>query len=519
MSSASGSSILCFTLLVAGVGAGAWVLTRRAAPVGELPHPAGWALAGRGLGLGSTAVLLGGTVYTAYTVVAVPGLTYATGGFGLYALTYTVLLTPAALLVLPRLHSFARRHGLVTTADIALARHGSHALSLAVVLSGLLASMPYLALQVVGLEAALRAMGVDPTDPRVVPGILLVFTLVAAAVLPRGLRICARVAAFKALLTGMLLTVALVLLLRSGTSSSWVFHEANRRLTAGGMSQVPPDGTHTAYATLALGSVLAQLVYPQVVTVALAARRTDTLRRAVLALPMWTLALGGFAYLGFAALAYGITAPGGHAEIAAPALLRHLAPPWLAGLLLGGIAVAALLPAAVMAISMATLVARNIYTEYFNPTATPKHEVRIARTAAPAVLLGALVFALLLKPQDAVNLHLLGGVWIIQTVPTVGSAPFTRWFHPRALLAGWAAGMVTGTALVVAHGFDSVVSLGFGHTSVSLYVALVALALNLAVTTVLTLLLDRVGVPRGPDHRCARTAPPRRGSRFAFRVD
>ncbi len=59
----------------------------------------------------------------------------------------------------------------------------------------------------------------------------------------------------------------------------------------------------------------------------------------------------------------------------------------------------------------------------------------------------------------------------------------------------------------VAHGVDSVVSLGFGHTTVSLYVALVALALNLAVTTVRTLLLDRVGVPRGPDHR---SGPPRR---------
>jgi SSS family solute:Na+ symporter len=511
--------LLCSALVVAGVGVGAWALTRRAALAGELPHPAGWALARRGLGSSSTALLLGGTVYTAYTVVAVPGLAYTTGGFGLYTLTYTVLLTPAALFFLPRLHALARRHGLVTTADIALARHGSHALSLAVALSGLVASMPYLALQVIGVEALVRAVGIDPTHPRVLPGILLVFGLAAVAALPRGLLTCAHVAVFKAILTAMLLTVTLVLLLRTGTGSGWVFHEANRHLAANGMSQVPPEGTHSAYATLALGSVLAQLMYPQVITVALAARRTDTLRRAVLSLPLWTLALGVFAYLGFVALAHGITAPSGHAEVAAPALLRHLAPPWLAGLLFGALAVAALLPAAVMAIGMGTLVARNIYTEYFNPTATPKHEVRTARLAAAVIILGALVFALLLQPQDAVNLHLLGGVWIIQTLPIVGFVPFTRWFHPRALLAGWVVGMAGGTALTVGHGFDSVVSIGLGHVGVSHYVALVALALNLLVSTGLSPVLGRAGVPRAPGDLAAGAALPRRGSRFAFRVD
>ncbi|MFF8643220.1 sodium:solute symporter [Streptomyces sp. NPDC015345] len=518
MLSPSGGSFPFFCLVVTGVAVAAWALSRLRDP-GELPHPAGWTLARRDVGLGGTAVLLGGTVYTAYTVIAVPGLTYATGGFGLYALTYTLLLTPAALIVLPRLHKAARRHGLVTAADLALARHGSHALSLAVVISGLLATMPYLALQVIGLGAALRGMGIDPTSPRVIPGLLLVFTLLTAGFLPRGLRVCVRVAAFKAVLMATLLTVALILLLRHGTGGGWVFDEAGQRLAARGMSLAPPAGTGTAYITLALGSVLAQLMYPQVLTVALAARCTDTLRRATLALPLWTIALGVFAYLGFAALAYGIETPAGHAELAAPALLRRLAAPWLAGLLLGGLAVAALLPAAVMAIGMATLVARNLYTEYFNPTATPKHEVRIARFAAPVIISGALVFSFLLQPQDAVNLHLLGGVWIIQTVPAVGCALYTRWFHHRALLVGWAIGMTTGTALTVAHGFDSVVTLEFGHTHLSFYVAFAALVLNLIAAALLTPLLDRAGVMRGPDTFAARGGLPRRGSRFAFRVD
>ncbi|MFC9927376.1 sodium:solute symporter [Streptomyces sp. NPDC127190] len=518
MASPSGSPFPFFALVVTGVAIAARALSRSRGHE-ELPDPAGWALARRGLGLVATAVLLGGTVYTAYTVVAVPGLTYATGGFGLYALTYTLLLTPAALFVLPRLHAMARRYDLLTTADFALARYGSHALSLAVVLSGLLATMPYLALQVVGLAAALRAMGVDLADPRVVLGIVLLFALVTAALLPRGLRVCVRVAGFKAVLMTVLLVVSLALVVHGGAGAGRVFEEAGRRLAGQGMSLVPPVGTRAAYVTLAVGSVLAQLMYPQVLTVALAARGADTVRRAVLALPLWTFALGLFAYLGFAALAFGVTTPPGHAELAAPELLRRLAEPWLAGLLLGGLAVAALLPGAVMAVSLAMLVTRNVYTEYFNPTATPKHEVRIARFAATAVVLGALVFALLLPPQDAVNLHLLGGVWIIQTVPAVGCAPYTRWFHHRALLAGWAAGMASGTLLTVVHGFDSVVTLGSGTGRISLYTALVALALNLAVAVLLTPVLDRLGVVRGPDALAPGDPVARRGSRFAFRID
>ena len=58
---------------------------------------------------------------------------------------------------------------------------------------------------------------------------------------------------------------------------------------------------------------------------------------------------------------------------------------------------------------------------------------------------GALVFVLGLGTQDAINFQLLGGVWILQTMPALVFALYTRWFHRWALLAGWAVGMVYGT--------------------------------------------------------------------------
>ncbi|MFD7015308.1 sodium:solute symporter [Streptomyces sp. NPDC059928] len=496
----------------------AWSLARGSDPR-ELPHPSGWSLARRGLGPAATSVLLGGTIYTAYTLFAVPGLAYATGGFSLYTLVYTLLLTPAAIVLLPLLRGIAGRHGLVTAADFARARHGSHALSLAIALTGLLATMPYLALQVVGLEAALRVMGASPRSPQGLVCIVLIFALLITVYLPGGLRACVHVASFKAVLIGAGLVVALVLVARHVGRPGRVFALASEGLADHRLETVIPPGSYSAYITLAAGSVLAQLMYPQVLTVALAARSSDTLRRSVLALPLWTLVLGLFTYLGLAALAFGVRTPLGHAELAVPMLLQQLAEPWLTGLLLGALVMGALLPAAVMSIGMAKLVARNVYTEYFNPTATPKHEVRVAQFAAPVITLGALVFALLLPPQDAINLHLLGGVWMIQTFPAVGLAPFTRWFHHRALLAGWAAGMAAGTAMTVARGFGTVVVVGVGSLHLTLYAAVAALVVNLAVAAALTPLLDRLGIARGPDSLATNSVLTRRGSRFAVHVD
>jgi SSS family solute:Na+ symporter len=229
-----------------------------------------------------------------------------------------------------------------------------------------------------------------------------------------------------------------------------------------------------------------------VLTAAFAASGPTPLRRACVAMPAWTLLLGLFSLLGVAALAAGIEAPAGRAEIAVPLLVSAILPPVAGGVVFGALVVGALVPAAVMSVAVATLFTRNVYVQFFHPTATPKHEVRVARWVSVLVKVAALGFVFGLREQDAINLQLLGGVWILQTFPAVALGPFTTWWHRHGLLAGWVAGMAVGTVLVVVRGFTSVVGIG----SVLLYVALVALAVNLTVAAVATVLLDRRGVPR-----------------------
>lgn len=501
------------------VTGGAALAGARGAPRDELPHPARWALAGRGLGTASTSLLLGGTIYTAYTYIAVPGLLFGTGGLALYSLVYTMLLSPLIMVLLPRLRDIAARHGLITGADYVRARHGSQPLALAVALTGILATMPYLALQVVGMTALLRSLGIAPNTLAGGAVLALLFALFALVTHPGGLRACARMSVLKALLIGAMLAVLVVLAVTELGPPGRVFALADQRIATDGLTiGVPPQG-FTAYATLALGSALAQLMYPQVLMVALASRSGHTLRSATNFLPAWSLSLGLSAFLGVAALASGGRTPSGHAELAVPMLVRTLAPDWLAGVLFGALAVGGLLPAVVMAMSMAMLLVRNVYSEYLNPTATPKHEVRVARGASLAVMAGAVAFALLLQPQDTVNLHLLGGIWILQTLPAVALSLFTQWFHQRALFIGWAAGMVLGTALAGLHGFSSVVDIGIGPLHAPVYVAMAALAVNLVTSAALTPLLGPLGVPRGQDSIAGGAAWERRGSKYAFVVE
>jgi solute:Na+ symporter, SSS family len=448
-----------------------------------LPHLEGWALGDRGFGTGVTWFLLGGSIFTAYTFAAVPGLAYGTGALGFFPLTYTVILCPVLFVLLPRLWSAARETGAVTVADYVRARYDSPALMLVVALTGVLATMPYIALQLLGVRAVLAAGGLYPEGPAGDLALTAVFAVLAGATFRSGLRVPAVISLVKGVLIfGAAFGVMAVVVGRLGGFGA-VFDGADRELRTGsGGGLLLDPALHPAFATLALGSALALPMYPHVLTAAFAADSPDTLRRSVVAMPAWTFVLGLFGLLGVAALAAGVVAPVGNAEVAVPLLVRELLPELASGAVFGALAVGALVPAAVMSVAVGALFTRNVYAEFFLPHATPKHEVRVASWVSLLAKVAALAFVFGLREQDAINLQLLGGIWILQTFPAVALGLFTRWWHRSALLAGWAVGMVVGTVLAVVGGFTSVVAIG----PVLLYVAVVALAVNLALAAVLT---------------------------------
>ena len=118
-----------------------------------------WGLGGRRFGTVVTWFLLGGDLYTAYTFIAVPALVFGKGAMGFFAIPYAILFYPILYAVFSRSWALTHTHGHVTAADFVRLRFDSRLLALAIVATGVVATMPYIALQLVGMEVVIGALG------------------------------------------------------------------------------------------------------------------------------------------------------------------------------------------------------------------------------------------------------------------------------------------------------------------------------------------------------------------------
>ena len=181
------SVFVFFFLLVTVMG---FYASRWQRPHDKEAHLDEWGLGGRNFGTWITWFLVGGDFYTAYTVIAVPALVYAVGAYGFFALPYTILVYPIVFIIMPRLWHAAHAAGHVTAADVVYGRYGSRALELAVAVTAVVATMPYIALQLVGMEVVIKALGLTGELPLAAAFIILaLYTYSAAAARARADRI------------------------------------------------------------------------------------------------------------------------------------------------------------------------------------------------------------------------------------------------------------------------------------------------------------------------------------------
>jgi solute:Na+ symporter, SSS family len=446
-----------------------------------------WGLGGRRFGTVITWFLLGGDLFTAYTFIAVPALVWAVGAGGFFALPYTVLVFPLVFLVMPRLWSVASKHRYVTAADYVKGRFSSRSLATAIAFTGLLATMPYIALQLVGIQVVLGGLGIEGEWP-----LVIAFAILAAYTYTSGLRAPAMIALVKDTLIYATVLVAIIYIPSKLGGWDAIFASASEELPQRDEpGALVPSGAdaQVAYATLALGSAMALFLYPHALTAVLSSRSQDVVRRNMSLLPAWTFLLGLMALLGYMAIAAGlnVTDPNN----AVPALFVDMFPSWFLGVAFAAIAIGALVPAAVMSIAAANLFTRNVWKEFVRPDCSDAEESQVAKIVSLVVKVGALAFVIFLPTQFAIDLQLLGGVWMLQTLPAVMIALYTRWFHRWGLLAGWAVGMVLGTWVAAAQEFEPVWEVPV--LSVTAYTALAALAVNLVVAAVVTLVLGDRG--------------------------
>jgi len=444
---------------------------------GDMSQLHEWGLGGRQFGTVISWFLVGGDFYTAYTVIAVPALVYSVGGYGFFALPYTILVYPFVFAVMPKLWEVCAKHNHVTAADYVEGVFGGKFFPAAIALTGIVATMPYIALQLVGMQVVLRNLGLGGETP-----LIIAFVVLALYTYASGLRAPAMIAFVKDIMIYIVVIAAVWLIPQKLGGYGAVFDAADKFFNAksGATGLFLKPSQFPAYASLAFGSALAAFMYPHTMTGVLSAASASTVRKNAIFLPAYTLLLGLIALLGYMAIAAGV-----HVSVASdvvPALFGAIFPSWFVGFAAAAIAISALVPAAIMSIGAANLVTRNLYRPFASSKVTPEKEASVAKFMSLLVKFGALVFIIFLPTKYAIDLQLLGGVWILQIFPAV---VFTLYAKRKPMtipyLAGWLAGMASGTTLAIAQGLKPTIGIGAGQFEVQVYIGLVALAINIFV--------------------------------------
>ncbi len=408
---------------------------------------------------------------------------------------YTILIYPILFLVFPKLWAIAHAKGHVTAADFVGDRFGSRYLGLAVAVTGIVATMPYIALQLVGMEVVIGALGFPTQGFAGHLPLIIAFIILAAFTYTSGLRAPALIAVVKDALIFITIIAAIIIIPAKLGGYGAIF------------ASVPPEkllltppsgdslGAYSAYATLALGSALALFLYPHSMTGILSSSSGAVVKRNAAMLSAYSFVLGLIALLGYMALASGVDKNPDHAggfaqygpNYAVPALFLDQFSSWFVGVAFAAIAIGALVPAAIMSIACANLFTRNLYKTFMRPDCSDADEARVAKIVSLVVKVGAVVFILALPQAYAIQLQLLGGIWIIQLLPAVLLGLYTKSFNAPSLLAGWAVGTAIGTYMAATQSFaTSVYPLAIFGVTLPGYAALYSVVVNLLVVFALS---------------------------------
>lgn len=463
--------VICLGIVTAlGFLAGRW-------KSGDLNLLHEWGLGGRRFGTWITWFLLGGDLYTAYTVIAIPALVYAVGAYGFFAIPFTVIMYPLGYVILPRLWSAAHAHGYVTSADFIMGRFQNRWLELCIAVTGLVATMPYIALQLVGMEKVIQALGIRGEGWLAHAPLTLAFAILAAYTYKSGLRAPAMIAIVKDLMIFVFVIAAIIILPAQLGGYGHIFEAAQAEFAKrgnGGLfltsSQIGP------FVTLAIGSALGIFMYPQTITGVLAASSADAIKRNSMLLPAYSMVLVLISLLGFVAHAAGVRVDNPQDVI--PQLFLKQLPAWFAGFSFAAIAIGALVPAAIMSIGAANTFTRNIWKPLINPAISGAQESRLAKLASLAVKVGALGVITMMPTRFATDLQLLGGVWMAQIFPAVIAALYVKRVNSWALFGGWAAGIIVGTILSWTPTTWTPVSSAGGLLPFVAYTGLIAISAN-----------------------------------------
>jgi SSS family solute:Na+ symporter len=484
-------------LTIVGLSIAAVTALGAAGARGLIMNPEAYILAGRSLGTLFTWLLMAGEIYTSFTFLGAAGWAYGKGAPAFYILCYGPVAYVISYFLLPPLWRVAKRYGLLTGPDFFAVRYRSRPLGVLVACVGVVFLVPYVTLQLTGLQILLTIAGRGAFDATV--GVGLAFVLTALFVFVAGLRGLAWASVVKD--AAVLAAVAF-----AGIWLPWHIAGSPARLIhrvlaahPGWMTLAPGGaalGTRWFVSTVLL-TACGFWVWPQSAAAAYAARSDRVLQRNAILMPLYNILLVPALLAGFAALA---VLPGLRGPAADQSFMLVIArdyPAWVLGLVAAAGCLAALIPASAQLLGAASVLVKNVLGDWLGVATTDG-----SRTAATRWLVaGTAALALWLwlhERTTLVNLLLVAYNGITQFFPGVVAGLVWR----RATAWGVAAGILSGLGVLAA---GAIRHAAWG----GLNAGFVALAINVAVCVAVSL----VTRPAPAEHleafaQAVRTAPP-----------
>ena len=406
-----------------------------------------WAVAGRGLGLIFVWILMAGETFTTFSVLGISGWIYSKGGPTLYVLAYLTLGYVFIFFIGPCIWEHGRRFRLQTLGDFFAKRYGSNLLSAVVAAAGVVFLTVYLQLQLTGLGIIVEVSSYERVGRT--PAMVVSSAIIALFVLTSGIRGVMWVSFLK---DGLLVLVALVV----GIGLPYIYFGGIGPMFTALIKAKPshltmPGGTpnlgHTWFITTVLVNSLL-FTWPHFFGSLFTAKSGDTLRRNSVLMPLYMAPLALIIFAGCAAI---LISPGiTNGDLALLTAVRKTFPPWMLGVIGGAGALTAMVPASVQILTASSLMAKNVYRPYFNPSMTEERIAGVARVLVIAITLVALYFSLH-SSVTLVGLLILAYSGVGQFAPGIVLGVYWRGATSWGILTGLVAGIAVAGALSFTH--------------------------------------------------------------------
>jgi SSS family solute:Na+ symporter len=406
--------------------------------------PAQYIVGGRSFGTIFLWVLLAGEIYTTFTFLGIAGLSYSQGAPAFYAMAYGACAYVIGYFLAPAVWRVAKENNLLTGADFFETRYDSRVLGIGVAILMFLMVVPYVALQLSGLQILLRIAGYGAYDATA--AVCIAFIVLALFVFTSGLRGTAWASVVKDLLVlGAVAFAGIAIPMRFFGSLPAML---DRLLQVHPHMLVLPPGSAfhgTAwYVSTVLLSAIGFYMGPHSWNAVYSARSGDTLRRNAMLLPLYQAFL---ALMIFAGLSAALIHPGLNGTAVDQSFLLVVAryyPPWVLGLIAGAGALAALVPASALLLAGASVITKNVVGDAFGLATSDAARTLLTRILVIVVALLALGVWLTAQ-KTVVELLLLYYNGVTQFTP--GAVAAFLWKRASALSVG--AGIAVGLGVAI----------------------------------------------------------------------